>query len=338
MYLLLSIDSDAEIPIAISDWRRLEWMRGPEVRAVADPTDDQLSSALALLTRGEVLSVAFLEALPPVDRHWLAYEFWHKLVTDATFDGGRLEARGWRADPREEYTVWDPPPWVNVEHTEFAAGLLEPTKMTVEVSLDHDLADTDLFGPLAASQQGGSSALMALSGAQSARNTVILRNPAALDLELLTRSDSLPQLVAQGALSVSSVGGSSHTEASALDLKAFSDPDAARRAWASTNRPTGFWLVIQVTALVDPMVGIPPGHIFEQRGLNGVQTLAASASRSFVVGVGRPQTVVVPAWCLNQDLQPPTGQQVRSTPLRARYDAGTSQEAVWDHRRWLLSP
>jgi hypothetical protein len=41
-----------------------------------DPTDDQLSSVLALLSRGEVLSAALLETVPSIDRRWLAYEFW----------------------------------------------------------------------------------------------------------------------------------------------------------------------------------------------------------------------------------------------------------------------
>jgi hypothetical protein len=337
MFLLLSISSDVALPVTISGWSRLDWEHGPEVRVLQDPTEDQLASALALVSRGEVHSGALLEELPSVDRRWLAYEFWHKLVTDTRVDTGRLEALGWQATARDWYTVWSPPAHVEVGRAEFAAGILQPAARTIEVRVDQDLDDIELFGLLASSRQGGSCALMALSGARPGRDTLALRNPAALDLELLTSADSLAYLAARAAISVSTLGASSDTDVSALDLEAFSDPDAVRRAWNATDHPSGFWLVSQLAAPIDPTVGIPPGHIFEQRTLNGIQTLAAATTKSVVVGVGKPVTLVIPAWCLNQDLAPPNGQPVRPTALRARYSANTSQADVWDHRRQVLS-
>lgn len=330
MLLLLSIRDDAGEPVEISSWPRLPWDGGPEVRGLDEPTNDQIMIALALVASGGALSAAILQSPPPADRRWLAYEFRQAMVTDSSIDTGPLRALGWHPDPREGYTVWEPP---NPERAWFAGGLFGTAPMTIEVSVEHDLADTALFGPLAASQQGGSSALMALSGARPGGERVLLRNPAALDLEVLSSTDSLPYLVSRQAVSVLAIGASAHTDVAELELAGFTDVEAARRVWQETERAGGFWLLIEVTALVDPLVGIPPGHIFEQRAVNGIQTLAAASSSSFEVGVNRPQTVVVPAWCLNADLLPPAGQPVRSTPLRARYVSGMAQQEVWHDRQ-----
>lgn len=337
MFLLLSIRSDVEAPVAISSWPRLDWEHGPEVRAAQDPTEEQLSSVLALLGNGEVLSAALLEELPSVDRQWLAYEFLHKLVTDTKVDTRRLQALGWGPDAHDGYTVWAPLAPTVDERAEFAAGILGPTARMIEVHVDQDLDDTSLFGPLASSRRGGSCALMTLSGARTGCGTVLLRSPAALDLDVLTGTDSLPLLAESEAVSVWAVGANSHTDASMLDVEGFIDPEAARQAWNSANHSSGFWLVIQLAAPVDPPVGIPPGHIFEQRTVNGVQTLAPATGSSIIVSPGSPVTIIVPAWCLNQDLQPPNGQRVRSTALRGRYAANTPQAEVWDHRRRVLS-
>lgn len=331
MFLLLSVVT--EEPVEIPSWPRLHW-EGPEVRGLAEPTAEQILIALALVAQGKAHSAAILAHPPPVDRRWLAYEFQQAVVTDSSIDPGPLRALGWRPDPHDGYTVWQPP---GPRPADFVHGLLGTVPMTVEVSAWHDLADTELFGPFASGRQGGSSALMALSGARPGPGSVSLRNPAALDLELLTDADSVPALIAQRAISVVGVGASSSTTAAAFDLQRFTDPDAALRAWDAAEHLDGYWLLIEVAALVDPRVGIPPGHIFEQESVNGVQTLAIASARSFVVDVGKPHTVVVPAWCLNMDLQPPSGQQVNATPLRARYTEGTPQHAVWEHRRQVMA-
>jgi hypothetical protein len=210
---------------------------------------------------------------------------------------------------------------------------------TIEVQADHDLDDSLLFGPLAASRMGGSSALMALSGALPDHETVRLRNPASLDLDIITDTDSIACLTERAAISAWSLGASSDTDISELDLEGFPDPDAVRRGWRAAHRSGAgtFWLVIQLAGDLDPPVAIPSGHIFEQRSVNGVQTLAATASYSVVVHAGQPATLVVPAWCLNQHLDPPSGQQLRPTMLRTRYRADTPQDDVWDDRNRVLS-
>lgn len=101
--------------------------------------------------------------------------------------------------------------------------------------------------------------------------------------------------------------------------------------FARLKRSTGanYGLLIDVHAVVDPEVLIDTGLVFEQESLNGVQTLAAAAGKVAEVDVGRPFTVMLPAWCLNQNLSPPRGESIRPTPFYLPLPADTSQEAVW---------
>lgn len=279
-----------------------------------------------------------MHALPDAERSWLVYEFWSRAVSESGVDVRVLELEGWRTQSsHDDFLVWRPPDTEIGERAEFEATLLGSMPRTIQVEAEQSLADESLFGSLASTRRGGSSALMALSGAAPGVPTVLLRNPAALELDVITADDSLSALVDKGVLAVSAVGGDSTTSAERLELDDFSDPDVAKRSWLEGDRAEGFWLLLQVEALVDPPVGIPPGHIFEQRAINGVQTLAAASSQSFVVNPGPPLTVLVPAWCLNQNLNSPGGQRVSPVPLSARYADGTSQSAVWNDRQRVLS-
>lgn len=334
--MLVSIEADRAVPREVAEFAPLDG-ESPTVLFLADPTDEQLRGIIALLVAGEVVGIALLEELPPPQWRWLAYEYRSCVVTSVGLHPELLVAGGWRADERGGYLVWRSPADASETSDQFGQHVLSATPHMTEVSVELDLADQRVFGPLAADQLGGSSALMALSGAHPAGRTVVLRNLAALELDLLTEPDSIPTLTAGGAIQVSVVGASAQTAGAALDLQSFTDAKAALRVWADADRTGDFFLVIQAFALVDPPVAIPPGHIFEQRSVNGTQTLAAAAGASFVVAPGSPATVVVPAWCLNQSLSSPSGQLLRPTPLRVRYSAGTSQSAVWQDRRRVLS-
>jgi hypothetical protein len=332
VFLLLSMNHNDPPPAVVRTWRLLDWEHSPVVYALADPTDYQVTAALEMIGRREVDAGALLDELPPPDRRWLAYEFRNKVVTNLGIDTRRIEALGWLAQILDDFTVWSPPPSDHAQREEFAADILRTDSRTIEVSTRHALNDIGLFGEFASNRRGGSSALMALSGASPLRETVLLRNPYALDLDVLRDADSLSNFVEQGVLSVRAVGASSGTDAEQFDLEDFPDPLAVREAWSGTDQQAQFSIVLQVAALVDPTVAIPPGHIFEQQTVNGVQTLAVATPVSLVVGIGPPVTCVIPAWCLNQAFASPAGQQIAPTPLRARYSAATSQHDVWSDR------
>jgi hypothetical protein len=88
---------------------------------------------------------------------------------------------------------------------------------------------------------------------------------------------------------------------------------------------------------VDPELYVPVGQVFEQESVNGVQTLAAASPGTVVVTPGRLEPFVIPAWCLNAELAPPSGEPVRATPLRARHSVTDSQDTVWGRRRSVMA-
>lgn len=312
--------------------RPLDWGNAPAVYVFTNPTDDQFAAVLEAVEGHEAYSAAILNDFPPTDRRWLAYEFRHKVVTGLGIDTQRLEALGWRPERHAGVTVWSPSELEGSARARFASDILGAAPRTIEVPVNQPLADIGLFADLAASRQGGSSALMALSGAYGARETVLLRNPAALELDVERNPESISYLVETSIISVRAIGASFGMGPERFELDGFSDPVAVRDVWALDERRSGFAIVLQITAVVDPVVAIPSGHIFEQATINGVQTLAISSATSIVIGEGMSVTRVVPAWCLNSDLSPPSGQGLRLTPLRARYPSGTDQGDVWRDR------
>jgi hypothetical protein len=155
-----------------------------------------------------------------------------------------------------------------------------------------------------------------------------LRNPAALDLDWVDDPRSASALRSAGQLTVTAAGLSHDSS----DVGAgFSDPDEARRLWAHRT-PSSFYVLLEASAPVDPELFVPLGQVFEQGVANGVQTLATTRPGSVVVTPGRLGRLLLPAWCLNQNLAAPTGELVRPTPLRTRYPSGTSQSDVWTDR------
>jgi hypothetical protein len=334
--LVTSTRLDGEPPSAVLDWPKLSWLDGWHLRCMANPTRNQIETVLALVARGEVTSAALFAAEPSPDRRWLALEFSRCFVTCGPVDIGLLRELGWFPDEGQGFVVWSAHR-ADSGQADFAARILDAAPSTIEISSDEDLGSS-VFGALASNRQRGSSALMSLSGAQPGLGPIRLRNPASLELDLITAHDSIPHLVEAGHIGVMGVGATVGMAAADLDVDGFTDPDEARSAWQSVHRSGyAYWLIIQVTPHVDPRVGIPPGHIFEQLDVNGVQTLAVASGTSFIVGESAPHTVVVPAWCLNQNLSAPSGQQVASTPLRARYSAGLSQSEVWRDRSRVVS-
>jgi hypothetical protein len=338
MHLVVSVALDVHCPDSMSDWPTLESAYDLELRVRADATDADAAKALALLTNQQLRSLALLARHPRPDDYWLALEFSGRAVTDRVVETKLFRVAGWTAEPIRDFVVWTAPTLTEISADQFAHELFGPRPFATTVEALHDLADTTLFGDLVPSRRGGSSALIALSGGSPGVGSLLLRNPAALELNVNAGEDSMCRLAERGVIRVAGVGAGSNTSASDLQLEDFVDPDAARRLWHDEERGGhSFWLIIEVEAVVDPPIGIPPGHIFEQLSVNGVQTLAVATSQSHVVNPGPPLTVVVPAWCLNEELAPPRGQPVLSTPLRARYTDGLSQNDVWADRARVLS-
>lgn len=353
-YLVISFWPDDGDPAAPRGWPALPGAADgvPSARILHDPSGDDIGWAVGELLAGHLWSAAVLHEMPPAERNWIFCEWRGCLVTDTELAELGSAADGpWRPEAHVDgYYIWRPvathvhdtdaPELAILGSTsEFAEYLTSPEPAGVRVEpAAVDLDDAATFRGYSASRDGGSSALMSLSGARPGAGEVLLRNPAALELDDISGQDtSLASLRRAGAISVRAIGlGSSWSQEEGL--AAFGEPDLARRAWLDRgSHQSPFWVLLELSAHEDPRIIIPTGSIFEQRSLNGVQTLATAVPTTSVVDPGRPVALAVPAWCLNQQLQAPDGQRVGATPLRARYGTNTSQSDVWRDRARFVS-
>jgi len=264
----------------------------------------------------------------------MADEWFHRFVVDRRLpEADLLREHGWtRSADFHGLVVLEP-----AEPEVFALQLVDPgafrrgidstMRLGTRVPLDRSTyLRVGLFGEYVPSELGGSSALLSLSGATPDRPEVVLRNLHALELTRLDEAETLTAHRREGSVVCRAVGLSAGDE---LDTSGFEDPRACRLAWQERRpSPAEFWVLVELSASVDPAVWIPVGQVFEQHGVNGRQTLAVASSTRTVVTPGRLTTAALPAWCLNQRLSPPDGKSVNPTPLRTRYTETMSQNAV----------
>ncbi|MFM9499833.1 hypothetical protein ACKI1Q_40410 [Streptomyces galilaeus] len=248
---------------------------------------------------------------------------------------------GWmRIASHEQQVMLAPPaesfPSRSVSGEDF--GRLIESDEPVSTLVDpHEIRPDDeqqLFGVFAAHRLGGSSALLAMSGAGAAsRSTedrrVELRNPAALGLE---RVDRDPWSIVTSPVRCAVLGLESSDDAPSWPL--FMEPDAISQLWETRDCDRAdFWLMIELTASeADPPVWMPAGQIFEQMSFTGRQTLATTAGAGTLVSPGRRSTLLLPAFCLDQHLGSPQRDPMRATPLRCPLPQGATQDRVWRQR------
>jgi hypothetical protein len=94
------------------------------------------------------------------------------------------------------------------------------------------------------------------------------------------------------------------------------------------NRATSFLIALEIEAPIDPTVVIGSGVVFEQLQPSTAQNLAVVAPWQATINAGQIIGVVLPAWCINQNLSPPSGQPLRATPLSFVGDK-SSQDNIW---------
>lgn len=321
----------------------------------------QVEAALATaLTAGQVRSAALLPTVPPPQQRWMLTEwggqlavhgsiahqldpqYWtesssYELVELRVFmpspaEPGRVMA-GSPARPRNPRPVW-------VETVaEYRASLEteQPTLITAPVQ-QIVTRMRDWFGPLADVRVGGAIAILAMSGVTaSARTQVVLRNPSALGMRLVTDRTALPAQCRAGRIAARAWGtsrddltrlagtpGRTRRESRSLTAELTAMKDATGASYGVLSE--------LLATEVDTEVLIDDGLVFEQETLNGVQNLAIAAGSAVTaeIGVSRSVTTAQSAWCLNRYLAPPDGQVMRPTSLSVPLAAGMNQGGVWD--------
>jgi hypothetical protein len=317
----------------------------------------RISATLAeFLSAGEVTSAALVPADIPDERLWVAHEWYGALVVDRDLVGLLGEISDiWVEDstydtpefhtlilrPTRPARPVDPEPGTTrpVETaSEYATAIMYGQSVVASTTLAAVRgAMGDWFGELADPRVGGAFALLALSGATSDSADIALRSPAALRLKVAVSDLSLPSHTRAGRLSIRGYGYSRHNAYRvAASMPDSSLESAERVSLEAHNARADFGILLEIKVNEDPEVEIEEGSIFEQIAINDVQTLAVAEPRRMTVGPGRFAPLALPAWCLNQSLAPPAGQQVRPTPLvlTAR---GQSQGEVWAERRSVLT-
>lgn len=337
-------DSSAWQPYQLSQHRRGRL----SLRLLEEPSDVQLDESLELLAAGWVWSAGLFESPPMAEQVTFLYHHPGRLLTDLVSPFAfYLEPRGWEIDDRVfDLAIWTrDAPTVNshlapavrivkrMETFQKAIDSSDPVAINVDWPQEHSM-DAHLFGDFRG-PSGGATALFSLSGARTGSSTVLLRNPAALELDYLPAgTNALTRWLLDGEVSVTAVGLSAGMS---VDSDVFRDAIAAQHVWDNLRHSRHrYWVLVEVAAAVDPPVVIPPGSVFAQMQLNDVQTLAVSSLASFTITSAQSRTVALPVWCLNKELKAPGGQPVALTPFSVRYPATMSETHVWRDRSRIL--
>jgi hypothetical protein len=318
----------------------------------AMPTTELFAALPGLMRENVVWAAAVLARIPDHATRWIAVEWRGRVVVSAELAEaiGGVPA-GWeevgRSD-RQGLHIWaeavERLPGLRVVETreDFRAALETNAPVVTRYVMPEQVADAQAdeagFGRLAV--DGGVIALLTMSRCEPGE-AAILRNPAALDLEVSSDMTELKSLMRAGLLNVAAVGINRNGEVPRSFIRsclrenaAAADVDRLHAEFeaklAETRHDDRHYRVLMYleAPAVDPQVVIPTGAIFEQTSFNGVQTLGSAAQpQTIVVNPGTYVPVALPAWCLNRNLSAPSGQPVSPTVLRYR---GTgSQIQVW---------
>lgn len=281
------------------------------------------------------LTSAYVGTEPlPADKSWLACEWYGKIVANPQL-AEELQATlaGWRAEPlpQMDVVVFSPSPASKIEEArlQYRDKLSSEEATFIEVPLEA-IQDSlaGWFDDYASEKVGGWVTL--LSGAARIDDSRIrLGNLSALGLRRDESPDSLWAVQRSGAVNVTAMGlskahlaehwtegGRFKLSREQFDLSALEGVDAE------------YYVAIQIEAPIDPKVVIGPGAVFEQLSPWETQNLAIASEWHETIDAGQIVGVVLPAWCLNKNLSPPSGQPLRLTPL-SFIGNSQSQQAVW---------
>ncbi len=299
------------------------------------------------------LSGAVLAELPPPERMWVAYEWVGRLVIEPQLLGVLGDdLAGWEVQPgyeRDDLVVLQPrsvapphdegpqegrPTQVSTP-AEFVAAIdSSSSAMTLAPAAEVHAEPARWFGRLADPRVGGALALLRIAQSHGNDDTLLLRSPAAVGLDVGEPAAGLGRLVERNGLTVRAWGISYRdagaSAAALLEHEPLLDPSAVERVMTSHVQPSNcdYAIVAVMHAPVDPTATVAAGAVFEQDAWRNEQNLIVAAEVTVPIPVGQFIPVILPAWCMNRSLSPPKGGVVRPTAL-SMPQLPSTQYGVW---------
>lgn len=282
------------------------------------------------------LTSAYIALRPiPDDKPWLAREWFGRVVADPQLADQIKERFGdWapRHDAHNHLVIFTPPRADprEVARRRFRDQLDDATPAFVEVEIEDVMSNLEgWFGEYAAPESGGWITLLSASMVGGS-SRVALGNLSAFGLQRKTEADGLWTLGRTGVASVKAIGLSrTELQENWHDVAGFRLPRRDFAMYPLEGSPAPYFVALEIIASVDPKVIIGSGTVFEQLSLNKAQNLAVAEEWHHTIDAGEIVGAVLPAYCLNRHLPPPSGQAVRVTPLVFAGDL-RNQDSVWD--------
>lgn len=235
-----------------------------------------------------------------------------------------------------DLVIFEPPAsqkqTMTVNAAEYRDTLEDTEPRFFEVSREAILTDPRAwFGEYSEDGYGGWTTLISAIPSESTK-TLVLGNLAALGLKRDKDPDSAWAVQRSGGIRLHAVGlNQSQFETGEWHVNAgFQLGRSDFRLIQDIDKPRSSYLIaLQIEAPVDPTVIIGSGVIFEQVQPWAAQNLAVAQPWQTTIDAGQILGLVMPAWCINQHLSAPSGQQLRATPLTFVGNQA-NQRAVWE--------
>lgn len=294
---------------------------------------NSLVQVFDLVARKRLVSAYVSMGPIPEDKPWVAREWGGEIVTDIQVaDEIRSRFGDWISNHlvEDRLEIFAPP---HVEpreaaRREYRDHLNDQAPLFVEADFDDVRANPeDWFGEYAGPGTAGWVTLLSEAMVNDGSGRISLGNLAALGLRKNDGRDSLWRAVRSGFVSVKAIGfsrGQEHWHEKA----GFRLPRGEFVFDAFESSKAAFAVAVEIDATVDPKVIIGSGTVFEQLSPGHVQNLSVAQEWHDTIEADQIHGVVLPAYCLNQNLSPPSCQPLQLTPLAFAGNSG-DQQAVW---------
>ncbi len=269
----------------------------------------------------------------PSDKPWVACEWRGKVVADLQIvDEMRRRFGNWIPNllAGDGLAIFEPTHAARREaaRREYRCHLNDEAALFIESDFEDVRANPeDWFGEYAGPGGAGWVTLLSAAMVNGASQRILLGNLTALGLGKNDGPGTLWSAVKSGIVAVKAIGFSRGQD-DWHEKAGFRLPRAKFMLDVFQSSKVGYAVALEVNATIDPKVIIGSGTVFEQLSPGDAQNLSVVQEWHDTIDVDQVLGVVLPAYCLNQNMSPPSGQPLRLTPL-VFGGSSSDQQAVW---------